>query len=886
MRSKVLVTFSFLVLGCRSPQGIQTAHQPSPDLVTESFDDAAVTARSWTAELPKIAGAKVQIEQLDDNKFMSLLLPENPEIHELTVRRTIDLWSVRGKRVRLTARIRTPKPIGGSAHVRLSVSRLSVQEAYSDSVDSRSVSSDSWTTVYAVVDVDPGAAQGDIALTLSGFGVAWFDDVDVTVLGPSLAANGAQLSASMNERLATLARVLALVRYFHPADQSATTDWNAFSVHAIETLLKMSGQHSMQDILEQLFAGIAPTVRFTSSTDSAPPSFQREPRATRLVRWHHIGLGEAIRDSLYLSFRAGIESEESAYTTASIEVKIPSPANCSTVEIHGDIRNSMGEAWIVATSFRPGNRRGDIRQPIPAQRVPQVVIARGDVPSDVQSIRLKLYLVARASVELAGMTLRCGNTEVVRLDAHSAWELGASPGLYRKEITSCGKATCLLVHRLPPDTAFVRDRDVAEVNIGNGLRVLLPLAVWSDGVVTFPQGAALELPPPRTALPDLPVRLAAVVAAWGTLSWFYPYFSDQGIDWHVALPGALNEAAAATSGEETHAALSRLVAALQDGHGRVRHPTRSATGMLPVALRKFGDKFIVVGGLPEYSSSVPVGSEVVALDGARVEEKYAARYPLVAAATEQFRDYLATLYLLIGRIGSFKHVKLRSPHGDALDVVLPLVSRQQFDRDIRIHHPKTGAEVAASIFYVDPMTLERASLPALIQSLTKAQAIILDLRGYVKNEVFEFLAHFLSSPVLSPRLHTPVVSLASSRQYEDESWHIWPATPRLRCPLIVLTDTRAVSAAETVLQIIRDNRLGTFVGEPSAGTNGSVNTFTVPGGFEIRFTGMRVSAPDDSTIQGKGIIPDRVVHPTLEGIRAGRDEILEAGIAVAQSKAP
>jgi C-terminal processing protease CtpA/Prc len=49
----------------------------------------------------------------------------------------------------------------------------------------------------------------------------------------------------------------------------------------------------------------------------------------------------------------------------------------------------------------------------------------------------------------------------------------------------------------------------------------------------------------------------------------------------------------------------------------------------------------------------------------------------------------------------------------------------------------------------------------------------------------------------------------------------------------------------------------------------------------LRFTGDRVPFPDGSALQGRGIVPDLIVHPTLEGVRAGRDEILEAGIELA-----
>jgi C-terminal processing protease CtpA/Prc len=100
--------------------------------------------------------------------------------------------------------------------------------------------------------------------------------------------------------------------------------------------------------------------------------------------------------------------------------------------------------------------------------------------------------------------------------------------------------------------------------------------------------------------------------------------------------------------------------------------------------------------------------------------------------------------------------------------------------------------------------------------------------------------------------------------------------------VVVLTDGQSMSAVETFLQIFRDNHLGYVVGEPSGGTNGDMNTFTVPGGFLLRFTDLRVTGFDGTAIQGRGIVPDQVVHPTLEGVRAGRDEVLEAGIAAAR----
>ena len=43
-------------------------------------------------------------------------------------------------------------------------------------------------------------------------------------------------------------------------------------------------------------------------------------------------------------------------------------------------------------------------------------------------------------------------------------------------------------------------------------------------------------------------------------------------------------------------------------------------------------------------------------------------------------------------------------------------------------------------------------------------------------------------------------------------------------------------------------------------------------------TGIGVFYPNGRPTQRVGIVPDLVVHPTVEGIRAGRDEVLEAAL--------
>ena len=79
--------------------------------------------------------------------------------------------------------------------------------------------------------------------------------------------------------------------------------------------------------------------------------------------------------------------------------------------------------------------------------------------------------------------------------------------------------------------------------------------------------------------------------------------------------------------------------------------------------------------------------------------------------------------------------------------------------------------------------------------------------------------------------------------------------------------------------------LNTLVaGSTTAGADGNVSPITLPGGLRTLISGIGVFYPDRTPTQQVGIVPDIVVHPTIEGIRQGRDEVLEIALSRALGK--
>ena len=95
----------------------------------------------------------------------------------------------------------------------------------------------------------------------------------------------------------------------------------------------------------------------------------------------------------------------------------------------------------------------------------------------------------------------------------------------------------------------------------------------------------------------------------------------------------------------------------------------------------------------------------------------------------------------------------------------------------------------------------------------------------------------------------------------------------------MLIDDRAISQSEHTALFFEAANDTTFIGMPTAGANGDVTRFRLPGGFTVSFTGHDVRHADGRQLQRVGIQPHIRVAPTIDGLRSGRDEVLERALA-------
>jgi hypothetical protein len=189
--------------------------------------------------------------------------------------------------------------------------------------------------------------------------------------------------------------------------------------------------------------------------------------------------------------------------------------------------------------------------------------------------------------------------------------------------------------------------------------------------------------------------------------------------------------------------------------------------------------------------------------------------------------------------------------------------------------------------YIDLDRLKFDDVDKAMAAVQPTPGLIFDIRGYPHGTGF----------VIAPRLAAGdkrVIGALFRRPYWRGDWigggdglaaelafsqPLGAASgPRYTGRVVVLINEQAQSQSEHTCMALAAATDVTFIGSPTAGTNGDVSFFVLPGNLVVRFTAHDVRHPDGRQLQRVGIQPHLHVEPTIAGVREGRDEVLEAAV--------
>jgi hypothetical protein len=735
----------------------------------------------------------------------------------------------------------------------------------------------------------------------------------VTLAATALSAQTARPAQQEIEHLAAFARLYGVVRYFYPGDAGVAVSWNRFAVHGVARVRRVTDTATLETALRELFTPLGPGIEVGRSLPPAPAVGAVDPT---LIAWRYSGPGGmSIAGGPYTAGRtnraAAAAPANSTAFTAFAQVTEAAPYRGKTIRLRARVRvtnpgagaaglwlrvdlggffDNMQDRPVQSTEWREYEIQGPVA--VDATSIVGGLLTNGAVTADYDGFELAVLDGTTWTViplQNAGFEdstqpdswQRMGSAPSPRVTVESG---DAAEGKRFLRVTAVPSATGSARPAAQVEGAALLDA-YSDVDLGSGLKARVRLSL-TDAEARTPGPALDALTAAVAAVPnsqgrsDVDVRFADVVIAWNVLRHFYPYWTEAAVDWDSRLQPLLALAASGSDRNTHRDVLRQLIADARDGHGNVVDSAATERrALMPLQLSVIEGRVVVTGSaVPE---QVPVGSIVIALSGKPAADRLDEGVRLNSGTT-QWRQARALRDLLVCTRDVGVTVSLRLPADSTREVIVPCSATQPAPEP----RPNAVIEPAPGIWYVDLTRVTGAQLISALPSLASAKGIVFDVRGYPTDAGIVILRHLIEVPESDRWMHVPRIAgpFGQLEGWQSVGWNLQPATPHLSARRVFLTDGRAISYAESVMGYVKDRKLATIIGSATAGTNGNIVNFATPGGFAITFTGMRVTGHDGRAQHHLvGIAPDIRLDPTLAGVRAGRDELLERALAQLQS---
>ncbi len=387
--------------------------------------------------------------------------------------------------------------------------------------------------------------------------------------------------------------------------------------------------------------------------------------------------------------------------------------------------------------------------------------------------------------------------------------------------------------------------------------------------------------------PDAGYRLLALFRLWNIITYWFPYRDIMNEDWNSVLLEFIPVMMQTPHGDAYRLALIRLIARVHDTHAniwsdlRVQPPTGSSEA--PLILRFVENNKLVVSGYTHATlgpaTGLQMGDEIRSIGGVTVEALVDSLRPYYPASNEPTR--LRDMALSLTR-GTGPVVLAGGRSSGAFTTTVNRAPITSLDRSRAFVHDLEGPAfrmLTDSVAYLKISSAVGANAASYFEQAQRARVFVIDIRNYPSDfVVFAIGGYLVSGATPFARFTTGDATNPGAFRFGAFASHT-PRTPRFAGSVVILVDETTQSSAEYHAMGFRVAPGAIVVGSTTAGADGNVSRVPLPGNVEGMITGIGVFYPNGEPTQRIGIVPDLVVRPTVAGIRAQRDEVLEAGVS-------
>jgi C-terminal processing protease CtpA/Prc len=389
--------------------------------------------------------------------------------------------------------------------------------------------------------------------------------------------------------------------------------------------------------------------------------------------------------------------------------------------------------------------------------------------------------------------------------------------------------------------------------------------------------------------PDAGYRLLALYRYWNIIQYFFPYKNLIEEDWKNVLEEFIPRFINASNEPEYKLAMLGLIARVHDTHANIwmRDSVLEkfrGVNYTPIKVQFIENKVVVTDYVDDelgMKTGLLKGDVISKIGNRNIQEIIRSKLNYTPASNypTQLRDIARDLLRTNDSIlkveyihnGETKFTELRAYSTDDVNIYKKY---QNQDTCFKFITPRIG--------YLYLGSIKSSYLPQIMENLKNTKGLIIDLRCYPSEFVVFSLGEYLvpeSTPfvkfakgsIQSPGLFTFTDNLTIGNDNTKEKY---------AGKIVIMINEMTQSQAEYTTMAFRVAPKATVIGSTTAGADGNVSQFFLPGGIRTMISGIGVYYPDGKETQRIGIIPDIEAKPTIEGIKQGKDEVLEKAIQI------
>lgn len=388
--------------------------------------------------------------------------------------------------------------------------------------------------------------------------------------------------------------------------------------------------------------------------------------------------------------------------------------------------------------------------------------------------------------------------------------------------------------------------------------------------------------------PDTGYRLLSLFRYWSIIQYYFPYKYLIEEDWKEVLEEFIPKFINTKNELEYKLTILELIARVHDTHANIwgwDNTLQKNKGLkyTPLKIRFVENKAVVSSYHNEElgkESGLFKGDIIAKINNQTVDDiiKGELKYSPASNYTTQLRNIGRNLLRTNDSIivvdyvheGKSQTTKLKTYSSNKINI---------FKNDLR--RDTCFKYINKDIAYLYLGTIKSKYLPQIMEEIKDTKGLVIDLRcypsefvvfslgGYLMPTSKEFVK-FSKSRITAPGFFA--MTKSTKVGYKNDNWY--------KGKLIILINEMTQSQAEYTTMAFRVAPTATIIGSTTAGADGNVSKFYLPGGIMTMISGIGVYYPDGRETQRIGIVPDIELKPTIEGIKRGKDEVLEKAIEI------